>query len=87
MRSAREEAPAPEMSVTSGRWPSFPVGGRRGAAGEEKANLGHGGLQQLPQWWQRLGMDARDCEAASEPGPPACACVASWWDVVLRNLR
>ncbi|CAO2586504.1 Protein ABHD12B [Lemmus lemmus] len=32
-------------------------------------------------------MDARDCEAASEPRPPACACVASWWDMVLRNLR
>ncbi|XP_005343259.1 protein ABHD12B isoform X2 [Microtus ochrogaster] len=32
-------------------------------------------------------MDSRDCEAASEPGPPACACVASWWDMVVRNLR
>ncbi|XP_031212228.1 protein ABHD12B [Mastomys coucha] len=32
-------------------------------------------------------MDTRDCDAASEPGPPACSCVASWWAMVLRNLR
>lgn len=49
--------------------------------------MGHGDLWQLPQRWQHLEMDARDCEAASEPGPPACAYVASWWDMVLRNLR
>ncbi|XP_048218314.1 protein ABHD12B [Perognathus longimembris pacificus] len=37
-------------------------------------------------------MVAGDCEAASVPGPPlpepaAHGCVASWWDMVLRNLR
>ncbi|NP_001181962.1 protein ABHD12B isoform X1 [Mus musculus] len=32
-------------------------------------------------------MDARDCDAASEPGPPPCSSVTSWWAMVLRNLR
>uniref|UniRef100_S4R1Y3 Abhydrolase domain containing 12B n=1 Tax=Mus musculus TaxID=10090 RepID=S4R1Y3_MOUSE len=31
-------------------------------------------------------MDARDCDAASEPGPPPCSSVTSWWAMVLRNL-
>ncbi|XP_051003047.1 protein ABHD12B [Acomys russatus] len=32
-------------------------------------------------------MGGRDCEAASEPEPSACACMESWWEMVLRNLR
>uniref|UniRef100_G3RKE2 Abhydrolase domain containing 12B n=1 Tax=Gorilla gorilla gorilla TaxID=9595 RepID=G3RKE2_GORGO len=35
-------------------------------------------------------MDPQDCQAAASPeppGPPACSCVAAWWDMVDRNLR
>ncbi|XP_069845027.1 protein ABHD12B [Dipodomys merriami] len=32
-------------------------------------------------------MHSGDCEAASVPEPPDHGCVASWWDMVLRNLR
>lgn len=91
MRPTKEEAPAPAMGVTSGGWPSFPLGGGGGgarAAGEERAILVPRSLWQLLQLWRHLRMDSRDCDAAAaEPGPPACSCVASWWAMVLRNLR
>ncbi|XP_058440506.1 protein ABHD12B isoform X3 [Marmota monax] len=32
-------------------------------------------------------MNSQDCEADAAPGPPACDYVATWWNMVLRNLR